>query len=242
MSGAQVVLALVLFAVQGALLLGLVRRRHYRTDPFFVLYAVLVTLSNAALSIWYVWEVWIVHQAVTAGTRFGVALGLVYSIFRNFPAAAATARRMLLLTLMVTLAAALSLLGVENAYADGGALLVARIANVTVWLFTALAALVLWYRLPLSRLQKAILLGYAPYLLVFTVAMNVLSSIGWHKRVWVGYVDTSCFGLLLLYWSVAAWRPVTVEEAPPVAVRVSVVLPAASAPSPERVLDASRPA
>jgi hypothetical protein len=207
MSPAQLVISIVSFTAQVALLLGLVRRRHYRNEPFFVLYVATVFLSNAAVMIWYRWDVWLVHQAVTAAVRFGVALGLTYGVFRQFPTAASTARWVLFLVLVATLTAAFSLAGADAGYADASAQLVSRIATGTVWLFTAMAALVLWYRLPLRGLQKAILLGLSPYLLVFTVAMNLLSSIGWQVRLQVGYADTLAFMSLMIYWTVVAWRP-----------------------------------
>jgi hypothetical protein len=211
MSAVQIAIAVVGFTIEIVLFAILVWRRHYRQDPLFVLYVGAIFLSNAAVGLWYRWDVWLVHQAIVAAARFGVALGLAYGVFRNFPSAAVTARRVLLLVLVVTLTAAFSLAGVDTTYADASAMLTSRIANGTVWLFTALAALVLWYRLPLRGLQKAILLGFAPYLLVFAVAMNVLSSVGWHMRTVVGYADTLGFIILLSYWTVVAWRPAEAE-------------------------------
>jgi hypothetical protein len=57
-------------------------------------------------------------------------------------------------------------------------------------------------------------MGYAPYLLVFTVAMNLLTSIGWHLRSWVGYIDTLSFVALVQYWCRVASRtaPETAES------------------------------
>jgi hypothetical protein len=215
MSSAQLAFALVCFTIHTVLFVVLIWRRHYRHEPLFVLYVGAVLLSNAAVGIWYRWDVWLVHQAVSAVVRFGVALGLAEGVFRNFPAAGVTARRVLFFVLLITLTAALSLAGADAGYADASALWVSRIANGTVWLFTALAALVLWYRLPLRALQKAILLGFAPYLLVFAVTMNLLSSIGWHVRSLVGWADTVSFAVLLSYWTVAAWRPAEAEAVVP---------------------------
>jgi hypothetical protein len=74
-------------------------------------------------------------------------------------------------------------------------------------MLTVLAGLVLWYRLPLGPLPKAILLGYAPYLLVFTIGMSLLFGTGHPQiRAWVGYIDTAAFFLLVNYWCRVAWR------------------------------------
>jgi hypothetical protein len=216
MSVAALAIGLVSLAIELVLFVGLLWRGHHRREPLFVLYVGAIFLSNAAVGIWFRFDVWLVHQAVSAAVRFGLALGLAYGIFRNFPAAAVTARRVLLVVLVITLTTIFSLAGADTTYADISAMLVSRIGNGTVWLFTALAALVLWYRLPVRGLQKAILLGLAPYMLVFTVAMNLLSSIGWHLRTQVGYADTLSFLTLLCYWTAVAWQRVEAEAMVPI--------------------------
>jgi hypothetical protein len=223
-SAAQIAIGLVSLAIEMVLFVVLVWRRHYRREPLFALYIGAIVLSNAAVGLWWRWDVWLLHQAVSAAARFGVALGLAYGVFRNFPGAAVTARRVLLFVLVITLTAAISLAGADTGYADASAMLVSRIANGTVWLFTALAALVLWYRVPLRGLQKAILLGFAPYLLVFTVAMNLLSTVGWHVRTHVGYADTLAYMALMSYWTIAAWRPAEAEALVPAGIPSPVVM------------------
>src|SRR6185369_2745000 len=80
-------------------------------------------------------------------------------------------------------------------------------ASAAIWMFTALAALVLWYRLPLAPLPRAILMGYAPYLLVFTIGMSLLfNAASPQVRVLVGYVDPLAFFVLVNYWVRVAWR------------------------------------
>ncbi len=212
MSAAQIAIGVAGTLIEIAVLLGLFKRRHDRREPVLVLYVAAVLVTNTAVAIWYRWDVWLVHQAVTAAARFGLALGVAYGVFRNFPSALATARRVLLFVLAVTLVGVLSIAGGEPTYTDMAGILIPRIANGTAWLFTAVAALVLWYRLPLTGLQKAILLGMTPYLLVFTVAMNLLASVGWHVRNQVGYADTLAFTAMFTYWCIAVWRPVGVAE------------------------------
>ena len=210
---AGVVQLLALFTV-------LVWRRHYRQLPLFSLYAGGLALTSAAVGLAYAWrvhaqEAWLVHQVASAALRFGVALELTYSIFGAFPAAAVAARRVTFVLLVVTAVTAMSVSKADITYTQFNAEMVPRLATGAVWIFTALAALVLWYRLPLGALQRAILLGYAPYLLLFTVAMNMLASVGWHARNAVGYVDTIAFFVLINYWLRVAWR--SAPEAAPVA-------------------------
>jgi hypothetical protein len=194
-----------------ALFAILIHRRHHRRLPVFTLYAGAVAVTGTMTGLAYamrvhMWEAWMMQQVVVAAFRFGIALELMNAIFGAFPAAALTARRVMFATLVATALTAMSVSGPVVTYTQFNAEIVPRLATGAVWILTGLAGLVLWYRLPLGELQRAILLAYAPYLLVFTVAMNLLSSIGWHIRSWVGYVDTLTFFALVNYWCRVAWR------------------------------------
>jgi hypothetical protein len=204
-------------ALQLAILFaGLITRRHYRVAPIFTLYVGGVSLTSALVGVVYTWETWMIHQVSVAALRFGVALELTQGIFGGFPAAAVTAKRVMLALLLLTAVTAMSV-GAGD-YTHFNTIMVPRLATGTVWILTALAALVLWYRLPLRALQKAILIGFAPYLLVFTVMMNLVAALGWQHRAWLGYGDTVSYLVLLGYWCWVAWR--TVPESAPSYARV----------------------
>jgi hypothetical protein len=190
----------VLFAV-------LVRRRHYQRMPLFTLYVGGDVLSNVVVALHYTRETWMLQQVVTAALRFGVTLELTYCIFGAFPAAAATARRVMLVILVATALTAISASTPDAVYTRSHAEAIPRLAAAAVWILTALAVLVLWYRLPLAPLPRAILMGYAPYLLVFTIGLSLLFDAGsQHLRPWLGYVDMSAFFVLANYWCRVAWR------------------------------------
>src|SRR5450432_3115430 len=202
-----------------ALFAILVYRKHFRRLPVFTLYAAAIAVDTLALGIAYawntrIWETWLIGQVVVAALRFGVALELSQVIFGAFRAAAVTARRVVFVILIVTALTAMSVTGPDVTYVQFNGEMVPRLATGAIWIFTALAALVLWYRLPLGDLQKAILMGYAPYLLIFTVGMNLLTGIGWHLRSWVGYVDTLTFFALVHYWCRVAWRTASETSQP----------------------------
>jgi hypothetical protein len=147
------------------------------------------------------------HQVVTAALRFGVALELTYCIFGAFPAAAMTARRVMLVILVATAVTAMAAAPPDATYSRMHAEAIPRMASAAIWMLTALAGLVLWYRLPLAPLPRAILLGYAPYLLIFTIGLSLLFDAGSpHTRVWVGYVNALAFLALVNYWCRVAWR------------------------------------
>ena len=213
MSLAQQVLAWLGIA-QGFALFGvLLLRGHYRRVPLFTTYVGGVRVFGVIYLLHPTWETWMLQQVVSAALRFGVALELTYCIFGAFPAAAVTARRVMLVILAATAVTALATAPLDATYTRMQAESIPRMASAGIWMLTALAGLVLWYRLPLAPLPRAILMGYAPYLLVFTIGMSLLFDPGsQHIRVWVGWFDPLAFFILTNYWLRVAWR--TAAESP----------------------------
>ena len=82
-----------------------------------------------------------------------------------------------------------------------------RIANGTAWLFGALFALILYYRLPLHPLHKAIAFGFMANLLLLTFGARPVEALrfrGAHARQL-----RELLGLHARwppYWAWAAWR------------------------------------
>jgi hypothetical protein len=194
--------------LQGFALFGtLMWRRHYRRMPVFTMFVGGSHAFNANYGLHPTWETWMLLQVVSAALRFGVALELTYLIFGAFPAAAVTARRVMLVILVATAVTALATAPPDVTYTRMHAESIPRMASAAIWMLTALAGLVLWYRLPLAPLPRAILMGYAPYLLVFTIGMSLLFDPGAERiRVWVGYLDPLAFFVLTNYWLRVAWR------------------------------------
>jgi hypothetical protein len=214
MSAAQLAFGLFGVALLFALFGILVARGHYRRMPVFTLYAAGAGISNLIYGLHYTWETWMLHQVVTAALRFGIALELSYRIFGAFPAAAAAARRVMFVILLITAVIAISTARPDVTYTRLHAEAIPRLASAAVWMLTALAGLLLWYRLPLAPLPRAILMGYAPYLLIFTIGMSLLFDAGLqHFRTVIGYADNLAFVLLIVYWCRVAWR--TAPEASP---------------------------
>jgi hypothetical protein len=213
--------------LQGFALFGvLLFRRHYRKMPLFTMYAGGVHLFNVNYGLHPTWETWMLLQVVSAALRLGVALELTYCIFGAFPAAALTARRVMLVLLVATAVTALATAPPDVTYTRIHAESIPRMASAAIWMLTALAGLVLWYRLPLAPLPRAVLMGYAPYLLVFTIGMSLLFDPGSERiRVWVGYLDPIAFVILTNYWLRVAWRtaPESVLLPAPAGLRVTAV-------------------
>jgi hypothetical protein len=57
-----------------------------------------------------------------------------------------------------------------------------------------------------NALHKALLLGFVPYLLIFTVAINLRRSYRAEAHALAGYGKNVACQVLLAYWVYAAWR------------------------------------
>jgi hypothetical protein len=164
---------------------------------------------------------YLAKENVINALRFGVAIELLYRTFRAFPSAHRTARGVAFLVLTGTL---LLVLLATRDQPDAYTMInkiQPRVISASIWLFTALAGLILWYRLPIDAFQKAILVGWVPYLLVFSAALTYVGDYGPEFIAVTNYVHTLAYLGLLLFWARAAWQPA----------RVAVVRPAAPAPA-----------
>ena len=80
------------------------------------------------------------------------------------------------------------------------------VATAALWLLTATALLVVWYQIPVHDWQRAIMLGLAPYLLVFVALIDVLKRHDWKFEHEVVLAEQVAYLALVLFWAQAAWR------------------------------------
>ncbi len=198
------------------LLAGLAIRRRLSVCWTFPLYLAVVMVGDLLPLMrpetffrqWF----WVSKELVIALSRFALALELAYRTFRAFPGARATARSALLLLLLLTLLGVvtgtqdLQQIAGETALSPVIHHLLPRLLNGSIWLLTAIAALILWYRVPIHPFHKAILNALVVYLVVFTASLNLIESQGWKVIGRVDYLHTTAYLVLLSYWAFAAWR------------------------------------
>lgn len=198
-----------------ACLAGLFVRRRQGLCVSFTLYLAAVFLSDALVLGWTqrfrIWDFWVLKESAHNLLKFGIALELTVRTFRSFPAARKTAAGLVLAVLALTwLTVGLADPTPRREEAASTKELALNLQPYvlagTLWLFIAISALILWYRLPVNPLHKAILLGFVPYLLVFTVAINLLRSFGTDVRALAGYLKNGAYQILLAYWAYTAWR------------------------------------
>ena len=201
-----------------AALVGLfVRRRHTACYSFTVYLAVVFT-CNCLVSFWpgtfWVYDFWIMKQAAYDILKLAIALELGARAVQAFPGAAAAAR----LVALLVLCAALLLIGTTVGSFEGLRTWdwLTTTSTATIWVFAGVGMLVLWFRIPVTRMHRAILLGFVPYLAVFTVLTGLLQRHGWSAISWIGGSETVVYLFLVSWWCVSSWHreePVTVNAA-----------------------------
>src|ERR1051325_1512832 len=181
MDRAQSLLIVVCDVLLFSIAVGLFVRRGYRSCYSFPLYIVAVLVPQTLTLLWpdtfYRLDFWLLKESLHALLKFSIALELAIRTVRAFPSAKATAQRVILVVLAAAYVGVLAATPASRDYGTEGARallahVLPRILNGTIWLFTAIGAVILWYRLPVAPLNKAILLGFVPYLLVFAVVTN----------------------------------------------------------------------
>jgi hypothetical protein len=204
-----------------SLLIGLLARGGTRICPSLAVYAAAVLLTNLALLVrpqLYGWEFYLAGEVIHSLLKLALATEIGWRMFAHLPGARATLAAGLLLVVTITLAAVLAApLGAQPHVVAQTAL--ARLLHGTAWFFGALLAAKLYYRIPIHPLHQAILRGFVPFLLTFTVALGLFETFGWDVRLPASYAYTTAYLVMLVYWNRAAWRRPEVPDAPPEVIR-----------------------
>jgi hypothetical protein len=222
---AHIVKALGFFALAGIL----VRRRAHLCWSF-VAYLVVVLVSNALVSFWpepfFTPWFWTFSHGLFDALRMGIAVELTFRTFQAFPGARATSRGLLFGLLVATSFALIAIPdGSYSAQQSSTYHLVVfewspRVLTGIIWLMNGLAILITWYRVPVHSYHKALLLGFVPYLLIFTTLLSLIKQWGWGFLPYVEVLDPVAFMALMGFWAWIAWRPETQPDASPAVVQL----------------------
>ena len=83
-----------------------------------------------------------------------------------------------------------------------------QVQAATIWILVSITLLIAWYRVPVHAMHRAILLGFASYLLIFTTLLNILRDFGFDNlRGFISVADGYAYIVLLAGWAYAAWVP-----------------------------------
>jgi hypothetical protein len=192
-----------------AVLAGLFVRARARLCWTFVAYALAALVGNCASTLWPVRfqtpSFWVLKHGVYDALMMAVALELSWRAFEAFPGAMRTARVVVLVLLAVS-TVVLGALTPPSSYLTLWEWQ-PSVATAALWLLTATALLVVWYQVPVDDWQRAIMLGLAPYLLVFVTLIGLLQRHGWAARAQIGVADSTAYLALTAFWAWAVWRP-----------------------------------
>lgn len=226
----EFVLNYVGIALEAILLAGLLSRGHYTRCLTLPLYVLSVLVPSVLFNAWpqrfFTWDNYMLREMVHNLLKLAIALEVAYRTFRSFPGALAAGRRLVGIVFLLLAVVALTAL---TAQPDPAGIQIewhARMLNGTIWLFTAVALVILWYRLPVDPLHKAILVGFVPYLLVFSVGMRALVDLGWEQARQYQRLHSFAYLVLLGYWNRVAWNRAPAQAVAPRAAQVEQLEPA----------------
>jgi len=202
-----------------ALLVAMAMRGRLALCWTLTAYVVATLVGNSLATFWphrfFTPAFWILKQGVYDSLKVGIALELAWRVFSAFPGAWRVAR-ILIVVLLGASTVALVWLTPHSSYNNVWEWQ-PSVVTAQVWLFTSLALLIVVYQIPIGEWHRAIVVGFAPYLLVSVTLMNLLERRGARFRQAVGLLDSIAFVGLIMLWTYAAWRQ---EEPAREAVRV----------------------
>ena len=202
---ALVVLGAGLLAVLVALLL---RRGKAKQCVLFSAYVTAAALFTTVFLIFpeqYSPEAFMVKQGIYDSLLFGMALELAIRTFAAFHGIAAFAR--LLLGAAVAGSTSLILL-VTPANPDYSSFIRFEpgIIAAGIWCLAFVGLLIVWYQIPVPAFTRAIILGYVPYLMVFTVYVDLVTRLGWGAIQNLNLLNAVAYDAVAGYWVYSAWR------------------------------------
>jgi hypothetical protein len=223
MTASQVLIAHAVKILVLLTLAGIVARRRWASCWSFTSYLVVILVCNSLVSFWpdrfFHSGFWMIRTALYDALKVAIAVELAYRTFQAFPGARATVRRVLFLLLVASSVALIAL--PWNASYDAALFeWEPRVLTATIWLLNALAVVVIWYRVPIHGYHKAILLGFVPYLLVFTILLRMLRHYGWDILPVIQSAEPAVYMLLMGWWAWAAWEPETASDISPEVLRI----------------------
>jgi hypothetical protein len=211
MIGSELLLNHLMKLVCLAILVGLFTRRRAHLCWSFVAYLVTVLVCNSLVSFWpdRFYRLWFysLTQDLLTAMKLAVAAELTYRTFRAFPGAAARVRILLAPVFFVPVLF-VSKVPAGASYQEIVQLYQPQLQTGVIWIITAITLLIAWYRVPVHAMHRAILIGFAAYLLIFTTLLNAQRDFGFDQfRNFFNLADGPAYILLLCWWAYAAWVP-----------------------------------
>jgi hypothetical protein len=210
MSEPERTITIIQLGLLAVILAGLVHRRLFRLCYAFAAYVGLVLAAETLIFLWpdrfWVWPFFTAKETTYGGLKLAILLEITALTYQVFPSARAAVRRLLLGVMLLILG--LLTIGIPAGadFADLVRELLRRLAQGTAMAYLATWSLLLWYRLPLHHLHRAILRGLVPYLTLYAASRTIMLSDWNERRVLVNVVEMVAYALVLAYWAWEVWR------------------------------------
>lgn len=153
----------------------------------------------------YTPEAFMVKQGIYDSLLFGMSLELSMRTFAAFAGIAGYARFLLAIAVAVS-TFIIFLATPANAGYPTLVTFQPGITTAGVWCLTFVALLIVWYQIPVPAFTRAMLLGYVPYLLVFTIYTDLIGRLGWGAIQHLNLMNAVAFDVVASFWAYAAWR------------------------------------
>ena len=208
---AQLAVAVAIKMLLLAVLVGMLRRDLHRRCWSFLVYLLVVLIYDTAELAGIVfyglpglewprwlwsWDFWHFKKTAYEVMNLAVALELGGRVVAAFPGTWGMARVLAGLMLLTTTAAA----------ALGGAPQHPLLTTAAMWLFACVSLVAVVFHLPIRAWYRVLLVGFVPYLFVFSTLASILDRRGLAAGKLLGSIDQVASLGLVLWWAYAAWR------------------------------------
>lgn len=186
----------------------LFRRAKARQCILFSIYVVAAALFTCLILFFpqhYSPQAYMVKQGIYDSLLFGMSLELAMRTFAAFTGIARFAR--LALGAAVALSTMAILLATpESADYTSFVRFQPGITAAGIWCLAFVGLLIVWYQIPVPTFTRAIILGYVPYLMVFTVYVDLITRLGWGAIQNLNILNAVAYDAVAGYWVYSAWR------------------------------------
>ena len=208
MPGFHRVLVLLALGLLALLLVALFRGGKARQCFLFSTYVSSVVLFNVLILLFpqhYSPEAYMVKQGIYDSLLFGMSLELSIRTFAAFTGIARMVR-VILATAVALSTAAIFFATPGNPDYESFVRFQPGITTAGIWCLAFVGLLIVWYQIPVPAFTRAIILGYVPYLMVFTVCVDLVTRLGWGAIQNLNVLNALAYDAVAGYWLYAAWR------------------------------------
>lgn len=190
------------------LITTLFRQSKARQCILFSTYVVCAALFTILILLFpqhYSPQAFMVKQGIYDSLLFGMSLELAIRTFSVFTGIARFVRLALASAVALSTTVILLTAPASSDYAS-----VVRfqpgITAAGIWCLAFVGLLIVWYQIPVPTFTRAIILGYVPYLMIFTVCVDLTTRLGWGALQNLNILNAVAYDAVAGYWVYSAWR------------------------------------